>query len=194
VTEDPEVLQFKELQRQLAQRLTGVRHSQVPPKEDRLAEIDATHLERAAETLVRKRMSQTASLLPRIVCLLGSRFEEEFRAFCSCYHFNGPRALIRDGCEFAAWLAPRIQEDVVKVPTSREFALECCRFEALRCEWQYFFTFVKWKKFQWDIPGWEIGRQELAGQGILKDCPKGPIRVLWWRWGRLAGMRVWRLR
>jgi hypothetical protein len=195
LNEDPEVLQFKEFQRQLAQRLTGVRNSDVQTKEDRLAGIETVHLEQAVETLVRKRMSQTASLLPRTVCLLGSRFEEEFRAFYACHHFNGPRAFLRDGFEFAAWSATRIQEDAVKVPTSKECALECCRFEALLCKWQYLFTFVKSKKFQWDIPTWEIGRRDhLAGKDILKDCPRGPIRVLWWRWGGVAGMRVWRSR
>lgn len=71
------------------------------------AVIDEDEFERAARTLIRKRMSQTQSLLPLSSRELEGSFRVYFQRFAQTYHFNGRRAIALDGLHFSGWMLKR---------------------------------------------------------------------------------------
>lgn len=97
---------LKELQQALAQRLTGDKASGfVNSGDDLLVDFDADELHRSRETLIRKRLSQIASLLPKTHKLLGATYRPLCRKFIETHHFDGYLAPHLDAIHFARWLS-----------------------------------------------------------------------------------------
>lgn len=140
-----------------------------------LADLDQDEIDRSAETLIRKRLSQTRSSLPWSAILLGDTFSREFRLFAASHFFHGTDAIYRDAIEFARWLARRHPE-----PPWLQDAL---RWECCRCEWdssRFYFTFFRMRY--------------LFEPGVIVSNTVEPARcnhwVWMWRLGRRGGIRV----
>ncbi len=119
---------LKEMQQALATHLTKP-HSMETNGEQAslLSAFDADELKQSRETLVRKRLSQIASLLPRTRQALGSGYAQLCRGFISQHHFQGFRAPQLDAIHFARWLAR--QSNV------HRWQIDLAAWEALRVEW-----------------------------------------------------------
>ena len=78
--------------------------------------LEASEMDRAAETLVRKRISQTRGLLPRSVELLGKEYRKSFREFARSHHFDGHRAILIDAERFAGWMLASARDKSRTVP------------------------------------------------------------------------------
>ncbi|MFM8570026.1 MAG: hypothetical protein ACKOAU_00370 [Pirellula sp.] len=99
--------ELERLQVALAQRLVYPDRS-VDTTNAVLVSLDRQELDRAAETLVRKRISQTRGILPQTVRQLGNDYRRLFREYASCHHYDGHRAILLDGAGFADWLLVRL--------------------------------------------------------------------------------------
>lgn len=73
-----------------------------------LQHLDPQELDRAAETLVRKRISQTRVVLPQSVERLGNDYRRLFREYAKGHHYDGNRAIWLDGAGFATWMLARL--------------------------------------------------------------------------------------
>lgn len=175
-TEDRDRL--REQQIALARVLTQPGSSPTHPVPS-LAGLDPEEIARSAETLIRKRISQTRSALQGTSKLLGDEFAKEFREFASTHFFNGPDAIWRDAIEFARWVARRRKEP--------EWFSDLLRWEHERCLWEsqrfYFSVFrLRYRVVEWIHGSSDHGRGEP------------PVRsVHWiflWRLGRRGGIRA----
>lgn len=92
---------------------------------------------RAAETLIRKRISQTKSLLPLSSEILGSAFATHFRQFATNHHFNGPQAILLDGLHFSNWLLQNPQNLSPACQDALRWEYACCR--QLLCRFNLYF-------------------------------------------------------
>lgn len=115
--ESSEVAELAKLQSMVVR---GLVRADVAPEE-----IDLGEFERAARTLLRKRMSQTQSLLPLSSRELGDRFRGYFHRFAQANHFNGRRAIVLDGLYFSSWML------------KQRFGLTASCIEALRWEHEW---------------------------------------------------------
>jgi hypothetical protein len=142
------VTNLEELQRALAQALvaTEQRPSTGPIaltdnqalNDPALAGISRVELQRAGQTLIRKRLSHVRSQLPRTTAALGRRLSAFFRTFASQHHFSGYRAPLRDSIGFSQFIA--VQHELP--PWVHELA----RWEAMFCRWtlsQHLFWVVR---------------------------------------------------
>ncbi len=93
-------------------------------KIDYLQGIDPSELQRASETLMRKRISQTRHLLPLTTDVLGTSFPKLFRAFATRHHFDSNAAILLDAIYFARWLSAQHSEP--------DWIIELARWESLR--------------------------------------------------------------
>ncbi len=95
-------MNLEELQKALARSLT---HAQVESRDtDLLRELSSDELKFGRETLFRKRLSQTRSLLPYTTSHLDARYPVLFRRYHELYHHQGHRAPIWDAIDFSKWL------------------------------------------------------------------------------------------
>lgn len=97
--ESDEIADLAKLQSMVVRGL--VRSEAIP------AVIDEDEFERAARTLIRKRISQTQRLLPLSSRELEGSFRVYFQRFAQTYHFNGRRAIALDGLHFSSWMLKR---------------------------------------------------------------------------------------
>jgi len=131
-----------------------------------VADLDSGEIARSAETLIRKRISQTRSALRWSAQLMGETFSKEFRVFASTHFFHGSDAIYRDAIEFARWLAAR--------HPSPPWLQDSLRWECERCIWESsHFYFVSFRM------------RYLVGEPIRFDH-----RVWMWRLGRKGGIHV----
>jgi hypothetical protein len=182
-----ELESLEQLQRAIASRLVGAQPASCDQHERSLTAIDADELKRSSRTLKRKRLTQTAALLPITRSLLGAAFDEAFLQYANEVHCNGPRAIFRDGAEFFKWLRMRL--DAIALPNGlrREFLAECCRFEGGLCDWQASAWILVRERFAWDWRGASIGAGHLA-EG---DFPRRSTCRWLWRIGPWVGGRMW---
>ena len=103
-----ELLELERFQSALARRLV------FPTQSTEGLALDSIELDRAAETLVRKRISQTRSLLPESCKLLGNEYRRLFREYAQAHHFDGHRAILHDADRFAKWLLRELSSDRLK--------------------------------------------------------------------------------
>lgn len=94
--------------------------------------IDTDEFRRAAETLIRKRISQAKSLLPLSSEILGSAFASQFRVFANNHHFNGPQAILLDGLYFSDWLLRNARNLSPACQDALRWEYACCRQIACR--------------------------------------------------------------
>ena len=96
------------------------------------AEVDSAELDRASETLLRKRISQTRSLLPESTKHLGREYRGEFREYAQCHHFDGHRAILLDAIHFADWKLYRLAKEQESKPDSNKLR-DALRWEQELC-------------------------------------------------------------
>jgi hypothetical protein len=139
--------------------------------------LDRGALNRAAECLIRKRLSQTAYLLRKSRRLLGKSYEAEFRRFAFEHHLSGHQAIARDAIAFARWEGSRCQCGESTVQRDIPILLDALRLEGSECEWGIRTVYLRVVRLRYDIPGWN-------GSGVGSAIVKRPRWVLLWR---LAG-------
>ncbi len=93
-------------------------------KIDYLQSIDPRELQRASETLVRKRISQTRHLLPLTTGALATSFPKLFCRFATVHHFDSNAAILLDAIYFVRWLSAQNGEP--------DWIIELARWESLR--------------------------------------------------------------
>lgn len=175
------------LQRALASRLVGQQRDIGCSLEESLAELDSQEIERSAQTLVRKRLSQTSALLPLTKRLLRSQFDKDFVLYAQTIHFNGREAAFSDGAAFSEWLRARWAYASNADPHRLAQLEECCRFEGGWCAWRAARWVLLRDRFEWD---WSVPLEA----GIEVDfaaIPRKPMRRWLWRFGPWRGMRLW---
>lgn len=96
------------------------------------AEVDSAELDRASETLLRKRISQTRSLLPESTKHLGREYRGEFREYAQSHHFDGHRAILLDAIHFADWKLYRLAREQESKPDSHKLR-DALRWEQELC-------------------------------------------------------------
>lgn len=96
------------------------------------AELDSAELDRASETLLRKRISQTRSLLPESTKHLGREYRREFREYAKSHHFDGHRAILLDAIHFADWKLYRLAREQESKPDSHKLR-DALRWEQELC-------------------------------------------------------------
>ena len=96
------------------------------------AEVDSAELDRASETLLRKRISQTRSLLPESTKHLGREYRREFREYAQSHHFDGHRAILLDAIHFADWKLYRLAREQESKPDSHKLR-DALRWEQELC-------------------------------------------------------------
>ena len=96
------------------------------------AELDSAELDRASETLLRKRISQTRSLLPESTKHLGREYRGEFREYAQSHHFDGHRAILLDAIHFADWKLYRLAREQESKPDSHKLR-DALRWEQELC-------------------------------------------------------------
>lgn len=117
-----ELRDLEHLQSALARRLV------FPNRSIEFPTLDSNELDRAAETLIRKRISQTRSLLPASCKLLGNEYRRLFREYAQSHHFDGYRAILLDADGFATWIRMELSKDRLR-------ELDCSQLQdALRWE------------------------------------------------------------
>ncbi|MFM8216177.1 MAG: hypothetical protein ACKN82_16265, partial [Pirellula sp.] len=92
--------------------------------------------DRATETLIRKRLSQTRSLLSESVKCIGKDYRRLFREYSRTHHFDGHRAILLDAVHFADWMLARVNNqtdpDAKKLVDSLRWEQELCRLRLSR--------------------------------------------------------------
>lgn len=101
-----------------------------PERSIDLSDLDQQELDRAAETLIRKRLSQTRSLLAESVKFIGKDYRRLFREYSRSHHFDGHRAILLDAVHFADWMLARVNNQTD--PSARKLA-ESLRWEQELC-------------------------------------------------------------
>lgn len=96
------------------------------------AELDSAELDRASETLLRKRISQTRSLLPESTKHLGREYRREFREYAQSHHFDGHRAILLDAIHFADWKLYRLAREQESKPDHHKLR-DALRWERELC-------------------------------------------------------------
>lgn len=130
-------LELERLQAALAQRLV------YPGRSVECLDLDASELDRAAETLLRKRISQTRGLLPLSTSRLGKQYRSLFREYARDHHFNGHRAILIDAERFAGWLLDRLRDSRRSGPVDLELQ-EALRWEQEMCRVRLCTFRVRW--------------------------------------------------
>lgn len=135
---------LKELQQALAATLTASRPAvEQHQAQDLLADFNIEELQQSRETLVRKRLLQIASLLPKTQASLHSDYQPWCRAFIDGHHFQGVHAPQLDAIHFARWLR--------KEKPLQRWQREVAYWEALRIEWGLYACLFRIKKFHYDF-------------------------------------------
>lgn len=152
---------LKELQRALAARLTS---SDASLDKERtpalLADFDADELDQSRETLIRKRLGQIATLMPRTRRALGVDYDRLCRLFIDQHHFQGIQALQLDAIHFARWL--NVQKEI------EPWKLDTAAWEGLRLQWMMCSGFVRIRRFR-----------HLADDAADNGQPSLPQRSTW---------------
>jgi len=118
-------------------------------KNDALTQwMDSDEFHRAAETLIRKRISQTKNLLPFSSEILGSVFATHFRQFATNHHFNGPKAILLDGLRFSHWLLRNARNLSPACTDALRWEHACCR----QLVFSYNLHFPKFKGLHEQVP------------------------------------------
>lgn len=125
---DKEIAELQQQQANLARRLTEASGVQSQTNLHS-PNIDSLQLLAHRETLVRKRIHQTSTLLPYCHRALGRDFEKYFREFALTHHFNSVDAIRLDALHFANWLAAKVSP----IP----WLASCIRFDRTRLEFQH---------------------------------------------------------
>lgn len=128
---------LEELQRALAQALVAAEQRRsigtsstadaVARDDPALAGISKAELQRAGQTLIRKRLSHVRSQLPRTTAMLSARLPSLFRSYAAEHRFTGYRVPLRDCIGFSQFIA--MQHELP--PWVHELA----RWEAMFCRW-----------------------------------------------------------
>jgi hypothetical protein len=138
---------LEELQKALAQSLIdpsepvtmasreSVGANQRQMAESLLAGISEEDLCRSRQTLWRKRLSQTRSLLPRTTTALAQYHEPLFRTYVTKHHFSGWRAPLLDAIAYSQFL-----EDRRELPV---WVQELARWEAFPYRWRLSRNFIR---------------------------------------------------
>ena len=125
--------ELERLQAALAKRLVFSNRSlESDSAELARAEVDSAELDRASETLLRKRISQTRSLLPESTKHLGREYRREFREYAQSHHFDGHRAILLDAIHFADWKLYRLAREQESKPDSHKLR-DALRWEQELC-------------------------------------------------------------
>jgi hypothetical protein len=159
----------------LAKALTQPAREHPSVQEPSLAGLDPDEIARSAETLVRKRISQTRSALRGTARLLGDEFSKEFRIFASTYFFSGPDAIWLDAIEFSKWIARR-RANPAWLP-------DTLKWERARCLWEHRVFYFSLFRLRYGIAAW------LERPGVGEPEPMSHW-VLVWRLGRRGGIRA----
>lgn len=148
-------------------------------QEPGLSGLDHGEIARSAETLIRKRLTQTRSALGGTSRLLRDEFANEFREFASTHFFSGPDAIWRDAIEFSRWLARRRKEP--------EWLLDLLRWEHERCCWESKRFYFSLFRLRYRVAEWIDGYSDNS-----RDNP--PLRskqwIFVWRFGHRGGIRA----
>jgi hypothetical protein len=175
---------LEQLQCSLASHLVHGRGTVEGEADGCLAGLDPAELLRSSRTLKRKRLSQTAAMLPITHRLLGTVFDNAFFQYANDMHFDGPKALLLDAVAFSRWLSMRLEGLELPAGICKEQVAECCRFEGGWCAWQAS-NWGFWRdRFSWD---WRHAVPSAGGA----DVPRRSIRRWLWRLGPWTGGRVW---
>jgi len=122
--------ELEQLQVPLATRLVH------PEQLAECLDFDPKELDRAAETLIRKRLSQTRSLLAESVKFIGKDYRRLFREYSRSHHFDGHRAILLDAVHFADWMLARVNNQTDpstrKLVDSLRWEQELCRLKLSR--------------------------------------------------------------
>jgi hypothetical protein len=161
-------------QRALARALTGLGGKEAAQCDasldvDLLLGMDPEEIARSAETLIRKRISQTRAALPGTARILGTDFPKMFREFSGSHFFHGTDAIWKDAIEFTRWLRSR--------RTDPAWLFDTLRWEYERCMWETHRYYVSCFRTKFAVPAW-IPRT---------DQPSPERRMQWilaWRCGR----------
>lgn len=166
---------LKELQQALAVALTSNNGlSGQHPGQDLLVGFDPAELQQSRETLVRKRLSQIASSMPKTQALLQVNYEPWCRAYIDQSHFQGFQAPQLDAIHFARWLKA--------TGHIAGWRLEVAVWEAIRVEWGISKFLFRIKIFRYDV------------LRTLTDGIEPPARRSLWiavRLGRWGLLRRW---
>lgn len=157
----------------LARALTRPEAATDAAMEPLLNGLDRDEIARAAETLVRKRLSQTQSALPGTARLLGGEFRPEFREFAARHPFGGPGAIWQDAIRFCDWLLRRRNQPA--------WMRDVLRWERARCVWES-------RPFCFVVLRLRHGvAASSAGMGVASTSAAPPRRMDWvWAW-RVGG-------
>jgi hypothetical protein len=147
------------------------------PRSDCLQGIDPSELQRASETLIRKRISQTRHLLPLTTGALATSFPKLFRAFATRHHFDSNAAILLDAIYFARWLSTQQSEP--------NWIIELARWESLRLSVLRTRFAIKLLCTRFDWVQWFTSEQ---------FAPPWPRRGIWIAIRAGTWLRVWRVR
>lgn len=171
---------LRKRQEALAIRLTKGNRSDVASKNmcESMAGLSPRELEAAAETLIRKRVSQTSSHLPLTRYVLGDEFLREFRLFGASQHFNGHRAHWFDAWFFAEHLKRRSSNNAT-VP----WLVDCLKLDQIQIGLELYDPRVFVQRLKYQVHMWHYDRD---------PTPRKKACLLWsWRIGRWRGIRIW---
>jgi hypothetical protein len=160
----------------LAKALTRSTEEQASLQEPSLAGLDTGEIARSAETLVRKRISQTRAVLRGTARILGEEFPKEFRVFASTHFFNGPDAIWQDAVEFTKWIGHR--------RTQPAWLPDTLKWERARCLWEYRTICFSLFRLRYGIAAWIDKAGPIAPESMRHW-------VLVWRLGRRGGIRAY---
>lgn len=160
---------LRQQQTALARALTGQEASVRNPIEPCLSGLDRDELARAAETLIRKRVSQTRAALRKSAAILGERFGSEFRVFAQTHFFSGPDAIWKDAIEFSRWLARRHPDP--------DWLRDTLKWERAQCLWQSRRFYLSLLRLRYELEPWNEQWKD-------KHPPRHWQLLLLWRVGK----------
>jgi hypothetical protein len=170
---------LRQQQEALASRLTAGNRSHAASNDldKSIACFSESELDSAAETLVRKRLSQTSSHLAMTRYVLSSEFVREFRQFCETHHFNGHRAHW-----FDAWyFAESLKKSLIN-PERKPWLADCLRLEQSLVGLELYNPRVSVRRLNYQVHLWQYDRDPSPTK---KAC------LVWaWRLGRWRGIRI----
>lgn len=92
---------------------------------EELGRLSPVEVARFADTLARKRQSQTRQFLPWTARILGAGFARRFLTYAAVSHPQGERKLLHDALQFADWLL---------TPQPGDVALHAWKIDVIRYE------------------------------------------------------------
>jgi hypothetical protein len=171
---DNEIAELQRQQAEIARRLTETMGAESQPNLHS-PNIDSPQLHAHRETLVRKRIHQTSTLLPYCHRALDNEFEKYFREFALAHHFNSVDAIRLDALHFANWLAAKARP----IP----WLASCIRLDRTRIEIQHSTRWgVKILRLDYALHHWKLDQSQPNKKATVWIFLNSGSKLRVWLW------------